>query len=93
MHALCRTFFPVLALQQFLKSVKIWQSWRSQITLLRFMNHDKNVGFNFSRYGAHINRVNVFYGSLCIIMDINKVTMRRVRLVLRRVTVRRYTTV
>ena len=22
---------------------------------LRFMNHGKNVGFNFSRYGAHIN--------------------------------------
>ena len=22
-------------------------------TLLRFMNHGKNVGFNFSRYGAH----------------------------------------
>jgi len=21
------------------------------------MNHGKNVGFNFSRYGAHINRV------------------------------------
>jgi len=26
-------------------------------TLLRFMSHGKNVSFNFSRYGAHINRV------------------------------------
>ena len=44
MPALFRTFFPVLALQKLLKLVKIWQS---SSTLLRFMNHGKNVGFNF----------------------------------------------
>ena len=38
LHALFCTFSPVSAVQKLLKSVK-----------LRFMNHDKNVGFNFSR--------------------------------------------
>jgi len=48
MHALFCTFFPVSAVQKLLKSVKIWQI-AVKYTLLRFMNHGKNVGFNFSR--------------------------------------------
>ena len=32
-----------------LKSVKIWQSCSQMYTLLHFMNHSKNLGFNFSR--------------------------------------------
>jgi len=47
MYALFRTFFLVLALHNY--AVKC--------TLLHFMNHGKNVGFNFSRSSAHINRV------------------------------------
>ena len=56
MQALFRTLFPALALQKLLKSVKIWQSY-TESTLLRFMNHGKNVGFIFSTYGAHVNRM------------------------------------
>jgi len=58
MHALFREFFfPILALQKLLKSVKIWQSYSQMYTATFYMNHGKNVGFNCSMYGAHINRV------------------------------------
>jgi len=56
MHALFRTFFPVLALQKLLKWLR-FDRVAVKYTLLCFMNHRKNVGFNFSRYGAHINQV------------------------------------
>ena len=49
MHALFCTFFPVSAVQKLLKSVKIWQSYSQMYTELRFINHGKNTGFEFSR--------------------------------------------
>jgi len=57
MHILFRTFFLGLALQKLLKLVKIWQSCSQMYTATFYESRQKNVGFNFSRYGAHINQV------------------------------------
>jgi len=52
MHALFHTF---LALQKLLKAIKVWQSCSKTYTATFYESRQKC--FNFSRYGAHINRV------------------------------------
>jgi len=47
MHAMFCAFFPVLALQKLLKSVKIWQSC-SQMYTATFYESRQKCKFNFS---------------------------------------------
>ena len=50
MNVLFLYIFSVSAMQKLFKSVKIWQSCSYMyIVLCCFMNHGKNVGFDFSR--------------------------------------------
>jgi len=54
MHAPIRTLIPRFGTA---KIIEIGEDVTKLQSNVRFMNHCKNVGFNFSRYGVHINRV------------------------------------
>ena len=57
MHALC--FVHYFRFWQCINYGNLLRFDRVAVTctLLRFRNHGKNVSFDFSRYGAHINQV------------------------------------
>jgi len=56
MHALFCTFFQFWRCKSYRNRLR-FDRVAVKCTLLHFVNHGKNVGFNFSRQGAHINWV------------------------------------